>query len=410
MGCLGTENRVLYSEHCTTSSAWYVAASLTARVPENVLLELSSLSRLAVQHARNHAAEALYLHAGTDFTRPISFYGLINERCNVKCRYCEFWRLENYQKEMTIEQWRDALLSIKDFVGRYSISFSGGEPFMKKGFIDLLAWCREQDIEAGVTTNGSAFSRKMVARTVAARPLNVNVSCDGPDAVTHDYLRGWPGLFDTLSNGIVHFRAEQRAQGIDFPIVIKPTINKANFRLMPDIVRWAERVGATAVNFQPMHRSTPETYTELWVDSPDDFADLERVTDELCEMHAKGHAIVNKPEILKLMVPHFREERAPAKLGACRVGLRDFFIRTNGDVELCFFYPVVGNLREQSAREVWYGEKARAVRRQTVTCDKLCLFTCLSQKTLADKIKMGARLLKSQRGHRSGNALPLAQS
>ncbi len=373
-------------------------------------MELSSLGRLAIQHARNHLAEEVYLRAGTDLTRPISFYGLVNERCNVRCRYCDFWRLDNYQKEMSIEQWQHALTSIQDFVGRYSISFSGGEPFMKKGFIELLAWCREQGIEAGVTTNGSAFSHKIAARTVAARPLNVNISCDGPDAATHDYLRGWPGLFDTLSAGIGYLRAEQRAQGIDFPIVIKPTINQANFRLMPDIVRWAERIGATAVNFQPMHRSTEETYSELWVETPADFADLERVTDELCEMHVRGHAIVNTPEILKLMGPHFREERAPAKIGACRVGLRDFFIRTNGDVELCFFYPVVGNIREQSARDIWYGEKARGVRGETIGCDKLCLFTCLSQKTLTDKVKMGVKLLRAQRGHQSETAAPVAHS
>ncbi|MCC6706886.1 MAG: radical SAM protein [Gammaproteobacteria bacterium] len=372
-------------------------------------MKLTSLSRLAVQHARNHLAEEVYLRSGKDGTRPISFYGLVNERCNVRCRYCEFWRLDNYQAEMSIAQWQQALLSIKEFVGKFSISFSGGEPFMKKGFVDLLAWCREQEIEAGVTTNGSALSLKMAARIVAARPLNVNISCDGPDAQTHDYLRGWPGLFDTLSAGIGHLRAEQRAQGIDFPIVIKPTVNKANFRTLPHIVRWAERVGATAVNFQPMHRSTQETYDELWIESAEDFADLERVTAQLCEMHQRGHAIVNSPEILRLMAPHFREERAPAKLGACRVGLRDFFIRTNGDVELCFFYPVVGNIREQSAREIWYGDKARAVRGETIGCDKLCLFTCLSQKTLADKVKMGVKLLKSKRGHAIGPAEPALQ-
>ncbi|MBI2800524.1 MAG: radical SAM protein [Gammaproteobacteria bacterium] len=373
-------------------------------------MQLNSLSRLAVQHARNHLAEEIYLRAGPDLTRPISFYGLVNERCNVRCRYCDFWRLESYQSEMTIEQWQHALLDIKEFVGKYSISFSGGEPFMKKGFIDLLGWCREQDIEAGVTTNGSAFSRKTAARTVAARPLNVNISCDGPDAATHDYLRGWPGLFDTLSAGINHLRAEQHAQGIDFPIIVKPTINKANFRKMPDIVHWAERAGASAVNFQPMHRSTQETYDELWVDTEKDLADLERVTELLCDMHARGHAIVNQPAILRLMAPHFREERAPAKIGACRVGLRDFFIRTNGDVELCFFYPVVGNIRHQSARDIWYGEKARAVRGETIGCGKLCLFTCLSQKTLADKVKMGVKLFRARRGLEPASSLSVPPS
>jgi hypothetical protein len=78
------------------------------------------------------------------------------------------------------------------------------------------------------------------------------------------------------------------------------------------------------------------------------------------------------------------------------VGLRTFFIRPDGSVALCSFYPPVGNLREQSARDVWYGEKAQDIRRQTVACDRLCLITCLSQKTLTDKLKMGTRLLRGQ--------------
>ena len=76
---------------------------------------------------------------------------------------------------MTIQEWQSALLSVKDFVGEFSISSSGGEPFIKKGFSDLLLWCRAEGIEAGVTTNGSAFSPKIAAKTVAARPFNINV-------------------------------------------------------------------------------------------------------------------------------------------------------------------------------------------------------------------------------------------
>jgi hypothetical protein len=77
--------------------------------------------------------------------------------------------------------------------------------------------------------------------------------------------------------------------------------------------------------------------------------------------------------------------------------MRDFFIRTNGDIEVCFFYPPIGNIKEQSARDIWYGPKAQEIRRQTVECDRLCLYTCLSQKTLTDKVKMGLTLLSHQR-------------
>jgi MoaA/NifB/PqqE/SkfB family radical SAM enzyme len=75
--------------------------------------------------------------SGHDRTKPVTFYGLVNERCNVKCRHCEYWRLKHYVKEMTIKEWQTALTSIEDFVAQFSINFSGGEPFVKPGFIRL---------------------------------------------------------------------------------------------------------------------------------------------------------------------------------------------------------------------------------------------------------------------------------
>jgi MoaA/NifB/PqqE/SkfB family radical SAM enzyme len=359
-------------------------------------MNTSTLARLAFKHTYNHFAEELYIHTGKDVTKPVTFYGLVNERCNVKCRYCEYWRLPNYKDEMSIEEWEKALLSIKDFVGTFSISFSGGEPFIKPGFLDLMMFCHNHGIHSGVTTNGSALNKKNAAKLVEARPWNLNVSVDAPFADLHDYLRGWPGLFQKLSDGIKYVRDERDKQGLDFPIIIKPTINRKNFRYLPDMLQWTKEIGATAMNFQPMDRWTKETYDELWVEK-DEYDDVQQVVDQMIELKRKGEPILNSELVISLLVPHFREESAPPEAMPCRVGMRDFFIRTNGDIEVCFFYPTIGNIKEQSARDLWYGPKAEEIRKQTVACDKLCLYTCLSQKTLGDKVKMGMTILTHQK-------------
>jgi MoaA/NifB/PqqE/SkfB family radical SAM enzyme len=145
-----------------------------------------------------------------------------------------------------------------------------------------------------------------------------------------------------------------------------------------------------------MDRWTPETYDELWIEE-EEHDDLQRVVDAMLELKRRGEPILNSELVISLLVPHFRDEKAPAEAMPCRVGMRDFFIRTDGNVEVCFFYPPIGNIKEASARDIWHGPKAGEIRRQTVECDKLCLYTCLSQKTLVDKIKMGVGLLKHQR-------------
>ena len=132
-----------------------------------MFMKLATLGELALKHTRNAFAEELYIRGRRDITRPIAVYAIVNERCNYKCRYCEYWRLPNYVEEMTAEEWTRALLSLKEFIGSYHVEFSGGEPFIKKGFLDICRACHENDIQWGVTTNGSAFSEKIVKQVVA---------------------------------------------------------------------------------------------------------------------------------------------------------------------------------------------------------------------------------------------------
>lgn len=355
-------------------------------------MNVLELSRLAWKHARNTAAEELYLLGLGDATRPVSVHALVNERCNYRCRYCEFWRMERYRDEMSIEDWKRALASVKAFLGHFHVEFSGGEPFIKKGFVELLPWCRDQDISWGVTTNGSALSLKNIEAVIAARPFNVNVSIDSHDAAIHDYTRGREGSHEKLTRNLTLLIEQRDAAGLSFPVIIKPVVNTLNFRQLPLIVEWVKRLGPAVVNFQPMDRWTRESYEELWIEEKD-HAELDRVVDELLTLKSQGAPIMNSELVLKAFVKHFREESAPPETMPCRVGMRNFFIRPDGNIEVCWSFPPIGNIREHSAEEIWRGHEARQRRKETTECERLCLFTCLSQKTLADKVKMGITLL-----------------
>jgi len=67
-------------------------------------MRISELAGLAIRHARNAATEEIYLRFGRDFTKPVAIYAMVNEICNYKCRYCEYWRMPNYRAEMEISE------------------------------------------------------------------------------------------------------------------------------------------------------------------------------------------------------------------------------------------------------------------------------------------------------------------
>ena len=87
-----------------------------------------NVGRLRRESARNRASEEIYLRTGLDTTVPVSIYGEVIERCNYKCRYCNYWRRPNYLEEMSIAEWKAALVDLKGFIGHFHIEFSGGEP------------------------------------------------------------------------------------------------------------------------------------------------------------------------------------------------------------------------------------------------------------------------------------------
>jgi len=179
------------------------------------------LAIVARNHTRNALAEELYLHTGYDLTRPVTVQAIVNEVCNYKCRYCEFWRLPNYLPEMSIQEWGNAILSLKNFLGKFHIEFSGGEPYLKKGFVDLLEFCHAQGVTWGVTTNGSAFmSDKVVQRTVRARPFNINVSIDSSRPDIHNYSRGIDDSLNRITQGLANVARVRRDEGLTFPIII----------------------------------------------------------------------------------------------------------------------------------------------------------------------------------------------
>jgi MoaA/NifB/PqqE/SkfB family radical SAM enzyme len=370
-----------------------LAAAADRAKQRSYIVKARDLISLGAKHVRNALSEELYLRTGRDVTRPAAIFAEVIERCNYKCRYCDYWRRPNYRDEMSIAEWQRALLSLKEFIGAYHVEFAGGEPYLKKGFMDLVRFCRDNDIHWGVTTNGGAYlNKKIVAQTVQANPFNINISIDSMDPKIHDYSRGVENSLSDIVQGIRNVSDMRRSEGLEFPIIIKPVVHKLNFRRLPEMVEWIQEIGATALSFQPVEMGTSEVEDELWI-GEDEMEDLIAVRDELLRLKRGGAPILNGEAVLNAWPNHFRREKAPPEVMPCRIGMRNYFIRSDGRLEVCWFFKPIGNVRTQTAREIWYGEEARTRRKETVACDKLCLFTCLSQRTLTDKLKMGLTLL-----------------
>lgn len=372
-------------------------------------MDVSSLAKLGWKHAKNHAAQSIYLHSGVNWTTPTTFCGLVTHQCNLFCGFCYDRSEVDPKKEMSFEEWKRALLSVKELVGSYFISFSGGEVMLMKWFPDLLAFCNENDIRGGVLTNGTAINDKTAPRLVGAAPFEISLSIDGPHALVHDRIRGRMGSFEMVTRAVRLFRQERDRQGRQFPIIVRCVINRINLKHLASMLKLVEDIGATTLVFQPVHEVTDKVMLDwhrisgaqsdslrdnFWI-GEDQWDLLDKTIDDLLDLKAKGAPVMNTERDIRLWRYHFRNEKPDNLSRTCTVSLRNFFIQPNGDVQFCHDWPAIGNLREQSATEIWTGAHAEGLRKQSLNCEKQCLVNCSTQRTLLEKASMAIHLLKS---------------
>jgi len=133
-----------------------------------------------------------------DFDKaPFTVVWEVTRACALACKHC---RAEAQPKRDPLQLDHDegmALLDqIKEF-GNPIMVFTGGDPMMRRDLFDLL----EKSVSIGLRTSLTPTATALVTRERLERVRDLGVSrvalsLDGPDAETHDFLRGFRGTFD----------------------------------------------------------------------------------------------------------------------------------------------------------------------------------------------------------------------
>ena len=120
---------------------------------------------------------------------PLSIVYLdITGECNLHCTHCYHINGQIYENELSNEEIKRILEEISAF-GVENITFSGGEPFLRKNFIEIARYTGSLGFKSvNVATNGTLIDRE-IARQIKLENLNVQVSIDGDIAEIHDSIK-----------------------------------------------------------------------------------------------------------------------------------------------------------------------------------------------------------------------------
>lgn len=303
----------------------------------------------------------------------------VTVHCNLSCEMCCVWEGKKHGPESTLIR---SLLTEARGLGATIFVPCGGEPFMRKDFVDLLAHAHDLGFDRSeVVTNGLLLPRH-IERLKALPSVQLHVSIDGPREV-HDTLRG-EGVYEKA----VAAAREAKAAGIGVSIsgiLMRPTIEHCEH-----VLELALELGLEEVSFQPFQPEINgmDRDASKFLFEPHQRSEVEERIGALRERaEADGLRIYTDP-VLDHVPAYLFEGKRPIPPGGCYMPSRFILVDVSGDLYPCFFMrdDVMGNvLRGDSLTDVWHSEIHTALQMLALTsrCPG-CLAACSDIATFED--------------------------
>lgn len=257
---------------------------------------------------------------------PILVHFEVTMRCNAHCNFCDYWKTEASEKAREVKSFADAAR----FFDPLMITFTGGEPLLRRDLEDLVAGVARAVRLKYITviTHGGMLTAERAKSLWDAGINQFNISLDFLDE-RHDEARGIPGLTRKIMDTIPRMQA-MGIDGIRFNTVIK-TENLDE--LMP-IVRRAEALGV-GVSFS--------TYTDFKNGNtehrirPEQLRRLDEVMAELLAYKRRRRGVIVSSDHYLARVP--RWVRGELATEPCRSGVRTIHVNPVGQVRRCPDFP-----------------------------------------------------------------------
>jgi len=128
----------------------------------------------------------------------------VTYRCQCKCPHCsvgDYLDKARKMDELTGEQIKKVLVQAAK-MGIPKVDYFGGEPLLRDDIVDLVDFGAKQGLYMSVTTNGWLLDKEMARQLRKAGISCINISLDSVSPEKHNRLRGLPGLYDKVMDGV----------------------------------------------------------------------------------------------------------------------------------------------------------------------------------------------------------------
>jgi radical SAM protein with 4Fe4S-binding SPASM domain len=321
--------------------------------------------------------------------------------CNLGCPMCwfhgEHGRANPYGgSELSTQE----VLRLIEQLSRYGtkLYLGGGEPFMRKDFLQILQGIKRHAVPVVFATNGTLLDVQATRELVDLRIEQINFSVDGRREL-HDSLRG-NGVFGRATDAIRSLSNYRKAQSATRPTVyVNITVTGRSLHQIQEGIQAIRDATDNGVDVYRIHHLWFITESELaahqtmvsrllgvrapgaachvltnrYVPDPVQIAD--EIQGLRCLPDVKFFPDLNYPEIVKFYSNHAMISKR------CVAPLYGAVVKPNGDVKFCpdewIDDYTLGNIKREDFRTIWNNLKARRFRailflKKQFTCCKRC--------------------------------------
>jgi radical SAM protein with 4Fe4S-binding SPASM domain len=263
----------------------------------------------------------------------------VTMRCNLYCEHCYVplaQRTGSEQGELSLAEIYRIFSEIAE-AGCLWLLLTGGEPLLRKDFLDIYQDAKRKGFIISIFTNGTLLTKRIAEHLAEWRPFGIEISIYGATQATYERVTGRPGSYARCMKGIELLLEH------NLPLQLKSVLITLNQHELSQMKQFSESLGLP-FRFDPVINAGIDGSLDpiQYRLSPEQIVKAEKEDPDRAKAWPKAYAEHKDLEIIT------------SKMYTCGAGHSGFHIDATGKLCLCMSARTPSyDLRRGSFQEGW---------------------------------------------------------
>ena len=273
---------------------------------------------------------------------PLAVTIAVTDKCQCDCQHCSVPYYSKTEPILTLKELQKVIKQCLD-LGLTNITFTGGEPLMRKDLEECLKIVPKEKAVTLVFTNAIGLTKERALSLKNAGAFGVQISLDSPIPEEHDRMRNKKGTFLSVERGVKNALDAGLMVGLS-TYANNEVVSHENLQKIAEL---AEKWGVHEVTiFDAMPTGQLLKHQEQIL-TPEARKQLLKQSKQLRKKYRGKIHIISQSWT--------NSKSGFARFIGCLAGNYQFHISAYGDVRPCDFTPVsFGNIRNESVQTLWH--------------------------------------------------------